>query len=152
MTGKVITDELWGIYFKRDRNGVQGGAVPENLGSNAQIDPYGADSPYYTVKEDFVDYYTAGLAHCLRRFEGCSADYHWQPSGGVGAFTADSFPVFDMMLPNVYVIADSNHGYKMIGVGKEVAREADGRTEQRAVSVPLWALRRSPAGAACRYP
>jgi hypothetical protein len=25
-------------------------------------------------------------------------------------------------LPNVYVIADSNHGYKMIGVGKEVAR------------------------------
>jgi hypothetical protein len=24
--------------------------------------------------------------------------------------------------PNVYVIADSNHGFKMIGVGKEVAR------------------------------
>ncbi|MFO7540567.1 MAG: monomeric sarcosine oxidase, partial [Chloroflexota bacterium] len=23
---------------------------------------------------------------------------------------------------NVYVVADSNHGYKMIGVGKEVAR------------------------------
>ena len=28
MTGKVITDKLWGIYFKRDRNGVQGGAAP----------------------------------------------------------------------------------------------------------------------------
>ena len=38
-----------------------------------------------------------------------------------GAFTVDNFPVFDYMLPNVYVIADSNHGYKMIGVGKEVA-------------------------------
>lgn len=122
ITGKVITDELWGIYFKRDRNGVQGGAVPENLGGNAQIDPYGEASPYYTVKEDFVDYFTAGLAHCLTRFEGCGANYHWAPSGGVGAFTADSFPVFDQMLPNVYVIADSNHGYKMIGVGKEVAR------------------------------
>jgi hypothetical protein len=26
------------------------------------------------------------------------------------------------MLSNVYVVADSNHGYKMIGVGKEVAK------------------------------
>jgi glycine/D-amino acid oxidase-like deaminating enzyme len=127
-TGSLITDQLWGIYFKRDRQGVQGGAVPENLGTDAVIDPYGTDSPYYTVKEDFVDYWTAGLAHCLRRFEGCSAHYHWKPSGGVGAFTADSFPVFDMMLPNVYVIADSNHGYKMIGVGKEVAKVLMGET------------------------
>jgi hypothetical protein len=48
--------------------------------------------------------------------------YHNAPSGGIGCFTADNFPVFDSMLPNVYVIADSNHGYKMIGVGKEVAK------------------------------
>ena len=26
--GELITDELWGIYFKRDRHGVQGGAAP----------------------------------------------------------------------------------------------------------------------------
>jgi len=38
----------------------------------------------------------------------------------------DSFPVFDYMLPNVYVIADSNHGYKMIGVGREVAKVVTG--------------------------
>jgi hypothetical protein len=30
--------------------------------------------------------------------------------------------------PNVYVIADSNHGFKMIGVGKEVARVLLGAT------------------------
>jgi methylglutamate dehydrogenase subunit A len=121
-TGQLITDKLWGIYFKRDKQGVQGGAVPENLGTEVHVDPYGPASPHYTVKEDFVDYWTAGLAHCMERFEGCSAAYHRARSGGVGAFTADSFPVFDSMLPNVYVIADSNHGYKMIGVGKEVAR------------------------------
>jgi methylglutamate dehydrogenase subunit A len=121
-TGQLITDELWGIYFKRDKRGIQGGAVPENLGPDAQVDPYGAQSPYYTVKDDFVDYWTAGLAHCLERFEGCSMAYHNAPSGGIGAFTADSFPVFDYMRPNVYFVADSNHGYKMIGVGKEVAR------------------------------
>ena len=26
------------------------------------------------------------------------------------------------MAPNVYMIADSNHGFKMIGVGEQVAR------------------------------
>ncbi len=121
-TGKVITDQLWGIYWKRDKQGVQGGAVPENLGPQAEVDPYGAQSPYYTVKDDFVDYFTAGLAHCLERFEGGSLVYHKAPSGGIGAFTADSFPVFDFVRPNVYFVADSNHGYKMIGVGKEVAK------------------------------
>jgi glycine/D-amino acid oxidase-like deaminating enzyme len=128
-TGKLITDKLWGIYFKRDRRGVQGGAVPENLGTEAQVDPYGPESPHYTVKDDFVDYWTAGLAHCMERFEGCSAAYHRAPSGGIGAFSADSFPLFDYMLPNVYVIADSNHGYKMIGVGKG-GEGIDRRTQQ----------------------
>ena len=32
-------------------------------------------------------------------------------------------PVFDRFRQNAYVIADSNHGYKMIGVGKLVAEE-----------------------------
>jgi hypothetical protein len=121
-TGKLITDGQWGIYFKQDKHGIQGGAVPENIGHDAQVDPYGVDSPYYVVKEDFVDYWTAGLAHSMERFEGCSAVYHYVPSGGIGAFTVDNFPVFDYMLPNAYIIADSNHGYKMIGVGKEVAK------------------------------
>ena len=47
-------------------------------------------------------------------------------SGGVGAFTVDNFPVFDHMAPNVFVCADSNHGYKMIAVGKEIARVLEG--------------------------
>jgi glycine/D-amino acid oxidase-like deaminating enzyme len=120
--GSLITAEPWGIYFKRDRHGVQGGAVPEKIGPEAQVDPYGPASPYYTVGQEFADYWTAGLAHCMERFEGCSIAYHKAPSGGIGAFTVDNFPVFDYMLDNAYVIADSNHGYKMIGVGKEVAR------------------------------
>jgi len=31
--------------------------------------------------------------------------------------------VFDRFCENVYIIADSNHGYKMMGVGKLVAEE-----------------------------
>ena len=127
-TGSLITDELWGVYWKRDKLGIQGGAVPTPLGSEAKVDPYGHESPYYQPDEDFADMWTSALAHCMERFEGSGKLYHDAPSGGIGAFSVDSFPVFDYMLPNVYVIADSNHGYKMIGVGREVAKVLVGET------------------------
>ena len=129
-TDRKIAEGLWGIYFKRDRQGVQGGAVPIRLGNEAQVDPYGPRSPHYTVRDDFAAYWTAGLAHCLERFRGCSKLYKRAPTGGIGCFTVDNFPVFDWMRPNVFVIADSNHGYKMIGVGKEVARVLMGERSQ----------------------
>jgi glycine/D-amino acid oxidase-like deaminating enzyme len=116
--GRLITDELWGIYFKRDRHGVQGGASPLAIGPEFDVDPY----PTASVDPSFPDMWCAALSHCMSRFEGCRAKYKTARSGGAGAFTADNFPVFDYMLPNVYVIADSNHGYKMIGVGREVAK------------------------------
>jgi hypothetical protein len=62
----------------------------------------------------------------MERFRGSRTAYVQVRSGGVGAFTADNFPVFDRMRPNVYVAADSNHGYKMIAVGREIARELQG--------------------------
>ena len=62
----------------------------------------------------------------MARFEGCRPLYRQVRSGGAGAFTADNFPVFDYMRPNVYVAADSNHGYKMIAVGREIARVLQG--------------------------
>ena len=60
---------------------------------------------------------------CHKRFEGQHGKYHDEKSGGIGCFTPDSFPVFDVFRENCYVIADSNHGYKMIGVGELVAQE-----------------------------
>jgi glycine/D-amino acid oxidase-like deaminating enzyme len=120
--GKLITDELWGIYYKRDRHGVQGGAAPLPIGSEFDVDPY----PTASVDDTFPDMWCAALSHCMSRFEGCRAQYKDARSGGAGAFTVDNFPVFDYMRPNVYVIADSNHGYKMIGVGKEVAKVVTG--------------------------
>jgi len=121
-SGKQLNDGLWGIYWKQDRHGVQGGAAPENLGHSAEVDPYGPASPHYVVGEEFKDVWTSGLAHAIERFEGCHLVYNNAPSGGIGCFTVDSFPVFDYApgVPNTYIIADSNHGFKMIGVGKEV--------------------------------
>ena len=53
-------------------------------------------------------------------------EYNRKPSGGIGCFTPDSFPVIDHFHGNVSVIADSNHGYKMIGVGRLIADEIMG--------------------------
>jgi glycine/D-amino acid oxidase-like deaminating enzyme len=116
--GRLITDHPWGIYFKPDRASVQGGAAPIRLGHTFDVDPY----PTGTVEEGFADMWSAALSHCLERFAGVRWLYRQARSGGVGAFTVDNFPVFDYMRPNVYVAADSNHGYKMIAVGREIAR------------------------------
>jgi len=126
--GTLITDQMWGIYFKPDFDfgGVQGGAAPNVVDRPARevaIDPYGPASPEFVVGEDFTRMWTSGLAHSLGRFAKQRHLYSREPSGGIGAFTPDSFPVFDTFSENAYVIADSNHGYKMIGVGALVARE-----------------------------
>ena len=117
--GQLVTDELWGIYFKRDRHGVQGGASPLVVDGDVVLDPY----PQTTdVDPSFPVMWCAALSHAMSRFEGCRPLYKAARSGGVGAFTVDNFPVFDYLRPNLYAILDSNHGYKMIGVGREVAR------------------------------
>lgn len=126
--GALITDKLWGIYYKPDFHfgGVQGGAMPANVerpADDVRVDPYGPKSPEFVVTDNFSDMWTSALAHCQKRFEGQYGLYRKEPSGGIGCFTPDNFPVFDRFCDNVYVIADSNHGYKMIGVGDLVADE-----------------------------
>ncbi|GLS19558.1 hypothetical protein GCM10007874_25750 [Labrys miyagiensis] len=130
-TGKLITEDLWGVYYKPDFhfNGVQGGAMPYKVKTpvdEVAIDPYGPKSPEFVASEEFVDMWTSALAFCHKRFEGKHVSYHEEKSGGIGCFTPDSFPVFDVFRENCYVVADSNHGYKMLGVGALVAEEITG--------------------------
>jgi glycine/D-amino acid oxidase-like deaminating enzyme len=132
--GTLITEEMWGIYYKPDFNfgGIQGGAMPVKVDAPADrvaIDPYGPDSPEFVVDDNFAHMWCSALAFCQKRFEGQIRHYkNHERSGGLGCFTPDSFPVFDRFRENVTVIADSNHGYKMIGVGKLVADELLGGT------------------------
>jgi glycine/D-amino acid oxidase-like deaminating enzyme len=121
--GKLVTDELWGIYYKQDRHGIQGGASPLTVGPEAPIDPYPSTTD---VDPEFPDMWCAALSHAMSRFEGKRPLYKQARSGGMGAFTVDNFPVFDYVRPNVYGIFDSNHGYKMLGVGREVAKAIAG--------------------------
>ena len=132
--GELVTDELWGIYYKPDFSfgGVQGGAAPyvvDQPASEVAVDPYGPESPDFVVGEGFARMWTSALAHCQERFGGKGHLFSKEPSGGIGCFTPDSFPVFDAFRQNAYVIADSNHGYKMIGVGALVAKELVGESQ-----------------------
>ncbi|MPZ62877.1 MAG: FAD-dependent oxidoreductase [Propionibacteriales bacterium] len=133
--GRLVTGDMWGVYYKPDFSfdGVQGGAMPRAVDGRAAevaVDPYGPDSDEYAVDDGFARMWTAALAHCHRRFEGAAHLYKPERSGGLGCFTPDSFPVFDTFRQNAYVIADSNHGYKMIGVGALVAREVLGEPQE----------------------
>jgi methylglutamate dehydrogenase subunit A len=139
--GRLLTDKLWGLYYKPDFNfgGVQGGASPykvEGDPDDVAVDPYGPDSPDFVVGDQFIETWCSMLAHCQKRFEGKIGLYKaHERSGGLGCFTPDNFPVFDVFRDNVFVIADSNHGYKMIGVGKLVAQEICG--EKSAILEPF---------------
>ena len=129
--GSLITDKIWGIYYKPDFGfgGVQGGSVPYKVDKNSDevaVDPYGPDSTEYITDEKFAHMWCSALAFCQARFKGQIGKYRKEPSGGLGCFTPDSFPIFDQFCENVHLIADSNHGYKMIGVGKLVANEVLG--------------------------
>lgn len=131
--GSVITEDMWGIYYKPDFNfgGIQGGAMPYRVDKPANdvtLDPYGPSSPEFIASPEFAHMWVSALAHCNARFSGTMPKYLNEPSGGVGCFTPDSFPVFDVFRENCYVIADSNHGYKMIGVGELVAQEITAET------------------------
>jgi glycine/D-amino acid oxidase-like deaminating enzyme len=131
--GRVIEDGPWGIYYKVGRRGygVQGGGVPIKLGVEVDLEPYGHENPDHVVGDEFTDYFTAGLAWAHRRFRGKGREWRADPHGGVGAFTPDNYPIVDFVRPNAYLVLDSNHGFKMIGMGKLVARDIVGGGESR---------------------
>ncbi len=147
-SGKELADHTY-VYWKNgaermDRPGVQGGTIPVKLGPKVEVDPYGHDSDAYQAEASFSDYMCAAMGQLMGRFRGCRKDFRERRNGGIGAFTPDNVPIFDWVLPNVYMIADSNHGFKMTGVGKLVARLLVG--ENRVTELEPFALDRFATG------
>jgi glycine/D-amino acid oxidase-like deaminating enzyme len=131
-TGRELDDNVY-VYWKNgtermERPGIQGGALPVKIGPEAVVEPYGHANDLYQADEGFADYFSACLAMFMKRFEGIRGQFKERRNGGIGAFTPDNVPIVDWVLPNVYLIADSNHGFKMTGLGKLVARQIAGST------------------------
>ena len=98
--------------------GLQGGTIPIELGPRAEVEPYGHLNDAYQADDWFPEYYCTTLGMLFERFENLLPHYKQRRNGGIGAFTPDNVPIFDHLQDNAWVIADSNHGFKMIGVGK----------------------------------
>ncbi len=125
-TGAELGDSVY-VYWKNgsermERPGIQGGGMPVKLGPAAEVEPYGHANDEYQAGPKFADYITACMGMFMERFEGIRPNFKERRNGGIGAFTPDNVPVVDFVLPNVFMIADSNHGFKMTGLGKLVAR------------------------------
>ncbi len=124
--GRELADHLY-VYWKNgaermDRPGVQGGSIPIKIGPRATLDPYGHANDEYQAEPEFANYLTSAMAQLMPRFKGHRKNFRERRNGGIGAFTPDNVPIFDFVLPNLYMIADSNHGFKMTGVGKLAAQ------------------------------
>lgn len=129
-TGKELDDNVY-VYWKNgtermERPGIQGGGMPVKIGPEASVEPYGHANEAYQAGPEFADYFTACMGMFMERFEGIRPNFKERPNGGIGAFTPDNIPILDWIKPNVFMIADSNHGFKMTGLGKLVARQLTG--------------------------
>lgn len=129
-TNAKLADSVY-VYWKNgtermERPGIQGGGLPKKIGPAASVEPYGHANDLYQADDSFADEFSAAMGMFMKRFEGIRPDFKDRRNGGIGAFTPDNIPVVDWILPNVYMVADSNHGFKMTGIGKLVARELAG--------------------------
>ena len=121
--GRLITDEPWGIYVKPDRElgpgrrpaaagrfRAQPRALPERNRRARLSQTCGARRSRTAWSGSRAA--AARTARCARAGRARSRRTTSRSSTTCG--------------PNVYVAADSNHGYKMIAVGREIARVLGG--------------------------
>jgi glycine/D-amino acid oxidase-like deaminating enzyme len=119
----------WGIYFRPGLGGgVALGGLPVALDPDCDLDPYGPSHPELGRTDPAFDAAVTGaLAWALGRFDGAA----WSGTSYAAqtCFTADSYPVTGWLREGVYGILDSNHGFKLLALGRLAASELLGGTE-----------------------
>jgi glycine/D-amino acid oxidase-like deaminating enzyme len=121
----------WGIYF---RPGFGGGAaiggLPRPLDPECELEPYGPSHPELgATSRAFDEGITAAMSSALGRFTGGFDRWACSSYGAQTAFTPDSYPVADFVRENVYAVLDSNHGFKMLALGRLAAAELLGERQ-----------------------
>jgi hypothetical protein len=139
----------WGIYFRPGlAAGAAIGGLPLPLDTECELDPYGPSHPELgTTTRDFDESVTAAMSWALGRFDGGFDRWSCSSYAAQTAFTPDSYPVVDFVRENVYAVLDSNHGFKMLALGKLAAAEIDGRPQPA-----LDAFRMDRFGAGALHP
>jgi glycine/D-amino acid oxidase-like deaminating enzyme len=121
----------WGIYFRPGLGHAAAiGALPLPLDADCELDPYGPSHPELGLTtQAFDEGVTAAMAWTLERFEGEFDNWTCSSYGAQTCFTPDSYPIVDFLRENVYAILDSNHGFKMLALGKLAAAEILGQPQ-----------------------
>ncbi len=124
--GRRLERHLY-VYWKIWRGadgpaGVQGGGCRSGSAPRPRSTPTAMRATPIRPSPPSPTYFAASLGQLMGRFAGCRPQFRERRNGGIGAFTPDNLPVLDWARANVYLIADSGHGYKMTGIGKLVAR------------------------------
>lgn len=66
---------------------------------------------------------TSTLAWALGRFEGEHEGWSCTSGASPTCFTPDSYPMVGFVREGAYAVLDSNHGFKMLALGKLAAAE-----------------------------
>jgi glycine/D-amino acid oxidase-like deaminating enzyme len=123
--GAVLVDSPWGIYFRPGLGGgVACGGLPLPLDEHCPLDPYGPSHVEYGRPDPaFHATTTAALDWALSRFRAREVSWSSTTFAAPTCFTPDSHPIVGFVRENVYALLDSNHGFKLLALGKLGAAE-----------------------------
>ena len=115
----------WGVYFRPGLGGgVACGGLPVALDAGCELDPYGPSHPELgTTSRAFDESVTTALSWALGRFEGGHGAWSCSSYGAPTCFTPDAYPIVDFVRENAYAVLDSNHGFKLLALGRLAAEE-----------------------------
>jgi glycine/D-amino acid oxidase-like deaminating enzyme len=123
--GSRLLEAPWGIYFRPGLgNGVACGGLPLPLDADCVLDPYGpSHEEHGTTDPSFDEATTAALTWALGRFSDPKGTWQSSSFAAPTCFTPDSYPIVGFVRENAYALLDSNHGFKMLALGKLAAIE-----------------------------
>ena len=128
--GRELLPAPWGVDFRPGLGqGMACGGLPLWLDPDCELDPDGPSHPELgSTDRSFDEAMEAALAWSLGRF---AAPGTWTASSYAAqtGFTPDSYPVVGWVRGNAYAVLDSNHGFKMLALGKLAASELLGAEE-----------------------
>ena len=123
--GSILQPAPWGIYFRPGLGGgIACGGLPLALETDCVLDPYGPSHPELgATSAAFDETMTTSLTWALGRFGDTNAGWTSSSFAAPTCFTPDSYPIVGFVRENAYAVLDSNHGFKMLALGKLAAGE-----------------------------
>jgi glycine/D-amino acid oxidase-like deaminating enzyme len=123
--GSILQPAPWGIYFRPGLGGgIACGGLPLALETDCVLDPYGPSHPELgATSAAFDETMTTSLSWALGRFGDANAGWTSSSFAAPTCFTPDSYPIVGFVRENAYAVLDSNHGFKMLALGKLAAGE-----------------------------